>query len=110
MKRSPPDQFGSRDRAVAMDDEDPYAHFVLSLVLLWRREHNGLSPSPPPPPPAPSPKGHFPPPATKIYPPSPFSPPLPPPTLIQRRPMLCSHRATATSAKLPKAGRPGRRS
>jgi adenylate cyclase len=27
-------------RAVAMDDEDPYAHFVLSLVLLWRREHD----------------------------------------------------------------------
>ena len=23
-----------------MDDEDPYAHFVLSLVLLWRREHD----------------------------------------------------------------------
>ena len=27
-------------RAVAMDDEDPYSHFVLSLVLLWRREHD----------------------------------------------------------------------
>ena len=27
-------------RAVAMDDEDPYAHFVFSLVLLWHREYD----------------------------------------------------------------------
>jgi adenylate cyclase len=26
-------------RAVAMDDDDPYAHFVLSLVSVWRREY-----------------------------------------------------------------------
>ena len=26
-------------RAVAMDDEDPYAHFVLSVVSIWRREY-----------------------------------------------------------------------
>jgi len=27
-------------RAVAMDDTDPYAHFVLSLALLWHREYD----------------------------------------------------------------------
>jgi TolB-like protein len=27
-------------RAVAMDDEDPYAHFVFSLILLWHREYD----------------------------------------------------------------------
>jgi TolB-like protein/Tfp pilus assembly protein PilF len=26
-------------RAVAMDDEDPYGHFVLSVVSIWRREY-----------------------------------------------------------------------
>jgi adenylate cyclase len=26
-------------RAVAMDDEDPYGHFVLSIVSIWRREY-----------------------------------------------------------------------
>jgi adenylate cyclase len=27
-------------RAVAMDDEDPYAHFVLSVISIWRREYD----------------------------------------------------------------------
>jgi len=31
-------------RAVAMDDEDPHAHFVLSMAMLWHREYdNALS-------------------------------------------------------------------
>ena len=28
------------ERAVSMDEEDPYAHFVFSLTLLWHREHD----------------------------------------------------------------------
>jgi adenylate cyclase len=27
-------------QAVAMDDEDPYSHFVLSVVLIWQREYH----------------------------------------------------------------------
>ena len=27
-------------RAVAMDEEDPYAHFVFAIALLWNREHD----------------------------------------------------------------------
>jgi tetratricopeptide (TPR) repeat protein len=27
-------------RAIAMDDEDPYAHFILAEALLWHREHD----------------------------------------------------------------------
>jgi adenylate cyclase len=27
-------------QAVAIDDEDPYSHFVLSVVLLWQREYH----------------------------------------------------------------------
>jgi len=28
------------EQAVAMDDEDPYPHFVLAIALLWHREHD----------------------------------------------------------------------
>jgi len=28
------------ERAIAMDDEDPYAHFILAEALLWGREHD----------------------------------------------------------------------
>ena len=33
-------------RAVAMDDEDPFAHFVLSVVSIWRRDYETIGPGP----------------------------------------------------------------